>query len=120
MVREESYCIGREAIINALEHSGHLYIEVEITYDPGQFRLRIRDDGRGIDPAILEKGGRDNHWGLAGMRNRATRVGGQLEVWSRPGAGTEVALMVPGATAYRGLHAPLKSSWIQRFSGVKR
>lgn len=100
MILEESYSIGREAIINALQHSQCRNIEVEFIYDSREFRLRICDDGRGIDPVILEDGGRAGHWGLQGMRERAQRIGGQLELWSRPGSGTEVELKVPGATAY--------------------
>jgi len=101
MVREESYSVGREAIINAFKHSESRNIEVELIYDSREFRLRIRDDGRGIDPHILENGGRAEHWGLRGMRERANRIGAQLELWSRPLAGTEVGLTVPAATAYR-------------------
>ena len=74
---------------------------MEIIYDSREFRLRIRDDGRGIDPAILETGGRADHWGLQGMRERAHRIGGKLDLWSRPGSGTEVELTVPASTAYR-------------------
>jgi signal transduction histidine kinase len=105
LVLEESYSIGREAIINALLHSGGCNVEAEIIYDSREFRLRIRDDGRGIDPDVLEKGGRADHWGLQGMRERANRIGGQLKVWSRPESGTEVILMVPAAAAYRSLQA---------------
>lgn len=101
VVLEECYSIGREALFNALTHSGGLHIEAEIAYDARQFRLRIRDNGCGIDPAILEKGGRENHWGLRGMRERARKIGAHLQLWSRPGAGTEVELVVPAATAYR-------------------
>jgi signal transduction histidine kinase len=101
IIQEETYSIGREALINALSHSDAHNIEAEITYDSREFRLRIRDDGRGIDPGILEKGGRDDHWGLQGMRERAKRIGGKLDLWSRPGSGTEVELTVPAATAYR-------------------
>jgi signal transduction histidine kinase len=101
LVLEEVYCIGREAIINSLAHSECLGVEVEITYDARQFRLRVRDDGRGIDSAILEQGGRPGHWGLQGMRERAQRIGAQLQFWSRPGTGTEVELTVPAAAAYR-------------------
>ncbi|MBV9927476.1 MAG: hypothetical protein JOZ96_20825 [Acidobacteria bacterium] len=102
MVQEEAYCIGREAIINALTHSNGLHVEAEITYEPRQFRLRVRDDGRGIEPKILEEGGRHDHWGLQGMSERAERIGAQLKVWSSPETGTEVELTVPGATAYQG------------------
>jgi ligand-binding sensor domain-containing protein/signal transduction histidine kinase len=101
LVLEECYCIGREAIINALSHSGGEHVEAEIAYDARQFRLRVRDDGRGIEPKILEDGGRAGHWGLQGMRERAEKIGGQLRFWSRPETGTEVELTVPGSTAYR-------------------
>ena len=102
LVQEECYCIGREAIINALTHSEGQHVEAEIAYDSRQFRLRVRDDGRGIEPKILEAGGRAGHWGLQGMRERAEKIGGQLRFWSRPETGTEVELTVPGATAYQG------------------
>ena len=101
LVLEECYCIGREAIINALTHSEGQHVEAEITYDSRQFRLRVRDDGRGIDPKILEAGGRSGHWGLQGMHERAQKIGGQLRFWSRPETGTEVELIVRGATAYQ-------------------
>jgi signal transduction histidine kinase len=101
LVLEQSYSIGREALVNALNHSAGQHVEVEITYDAKQFRLRVRDDGRGIEPEILAKGSLDGHWGLQGMRERASKIGGQLEVWSRPGAGAEVQLTVPAKTAYR-------------------
>ena len=102
MVLEESYCIGREAIINALSHSGGQHVEAEIAYDSRQFRLRIRDDGRGIESEILDAGGRSGHWGLQGMHERAQKIGGQLRFWSRPETGTEIELTVPGTTAYQG------------------
>ena len=117
LVLDECYAIGREALINALSHSGGLHIEVEITYDAREFRLHVLDDGRGIDPEVLEKGARDGHWGLQGMRERATKIGGQLEFWSRPGTGTEVALTVPAAMAYRVL-AKSKRSWFGRPPGM--
>ena len=110
IIREETYAIGREALINALAHSQARKIEAEITYDSREFRVRIRDDGRGIDPDVLEKGGRADHWGLQGMRERADRIGGKLELWSRQGSGTEVELTVPAATAYRSLRGKSKDS----------
>jgi signal transduction histidine kinase/ligand-binding sensor domain-containing protein len=110
VVLAESYSIGREALVNALSHSEGQHVEVEITYDAKQFRVRVRDDGRGIDPGILEKGSRDGHWGLLGMRERAQKIGGQLEFWSQPGTGTEVELTVPAKTAYRSSAAKNKSA----------
>jgi len=60
----------------------------------------IRDDGKGIDPRVLERGGRSGHWGLPGIRERAKRIGAQLEVWSEVAAGTEVELSIPASIAY--------------------
>ena len=114
MVLEESHAIGREALINAFTHSGGSHVEMEILYEPEQFRLRIRDDGRGLDPEILGKGGRPGHFGLQGMRERAQKIGGQLELWSRPEAGTEVELRVPARTAYRGFRGEGWTSWFRR------
>jgi len=100
LVRDEAYWIGHEALFNALHHAGAKRIEVEIAYDPSQLRLRFRDDGCGIDPKILEAGGKPGHWGMRGMRERAARIGAHLETWSRPGAGTELELRIPGSVAY--------------------
>jgi signal transduction histidine kinase len=110
IVTEEAFTIGREALVNALTHSGAAQVEMEIAYDSRQLRLRIRDDGCGIDPAILAGGGRAGHWGIQGMRERALRIGARFEIWSRPGAGTEVELTVPAATAYRDVGAKVMTS----------
>jgi signal transduction histidine kinase/ligand-binding sensor domain-containing protein len=118
IVLEESYAIGREALLNALTHSGGLNVEAEIIYDPREFRLRIRDDGRGMAPGILEKGGRTDHWGLQGMRERAARIGAHLQLWSRPGLGTEVELKVPSETAYRNPRGKRKNQWFRRPSSA--
>jgi ligand-binding sensor domain-containing protein/signal transduction histidine kinase len=115
LVLEECYRIGREAIINALTHSEGQNVEAEITYDSRQFRLRVRDDGRGVDPAILEAGGRSGHWGLQGMHERAQKIGGELRFWSRPETGTEVELIVRAATAYQGA-SQRSGSFSRRFT----
>ena len=99
---DEIYCIGREAMVNAFRHAKGQSIEVEVDYAPWELRLRIRDDGRGIDPNILQSG-RPGHIGLAAMRERAERIGGQLDIISGPGAGTEIELRVPASKAYRGI-----------------
>ena len=88
------------SLVNALHHAGAKRIEVEIAYDPSQLRLRFRDDGCGIDPKIIEAGGIPGHWGMRGMRDRAGKIGAHLETWSRPGAGTELELRIPGSVAY--------------------
>lgn len=97
---EEVMRIAQEALTNAFRHARATRIETEIIYDHSELRLRIRDNGCGIDDIILEQG-RPDHWGLAGMRERAKKLHGQLEVWSRKGAGTEVELRVPSRIAFR-------------------
>ena len=99
-LQDEIYRIGREALRNAFQHANAHHIEARILYDEHLLRLRIRDDGEGIDPKVLEEGGRTGHWGLTGIRERAKRMGAQLNFRSEPGAGTEVQLTVPASVAY--------------------
>jgi signal transduction histidine kinase len=99
ILRDDIYRIAREALRNAFCHAQASKIEAEITYDDRFLRLRIRDDGKGIDPKLLRTG-RVGHWGLPGMRERAQQIGGKLELWSEVGAGTEVELRIPGSIAY--------------------
>lgn len=99
-LQDEIYRISREVIRNAFAHATASHIEVEIRYDQYQLRLRLRDDGKGIDPKVLEAGGQSEHFGIAGIRERARRIGAQLDFWSEEGAGTEVQLTIPGSMAY--------------------
>jgi signal transduction histidine kinase len=92
--------VAVEALRNAFKHARASVIEMELHYDDRELRLRVRDDGCGIDAAVLDSGGRAGHYGLAGMHERADLVRGKLGVWSRLGAGTEVELTIPGAIAY--------------------
>jgi signal transduction histidine kinase len=100
ILQDEVYRIAREVLRNAFRHAHAHRIEAEIRYDAREFRLRIRDDGEGMDAKVLAEGGRSGHWGLRGVRERAQRIGGQLDLWSEAGAGTEVQLIVPAAVAY--------------------
>jgi ligand-binding sensor domain-containing protein/signal transduction histidine kinase len=99
ILRDDIYRIAREALRNAFRHAQASQIEAEITYGERILRLRIRDDGKGIDPKHLHAG-RDGHWGLLGMRERAQQIGAQFEMWSEVGAGTEVELRIPGSIVY--------------------
>jgi signal transduction histidine kinase len=110
---DEAYRIGREAILNAFQHSLGSKIEAEITYDRDSLRLTIRDDGCGIDPSILGDG-RTGHWGLSGLRERAANIDGHLRIVSQPGAGTEVALVVPARVAYPKDSPKLTMPWFKR------
>jgi len=104
LLQDEIYRIAREVLRNAFQHAAAGRIEAAIQYDPDLFRLRIRDDGKGIDPKVLQEGARPGHFGLPGMRERATRIGARLRLWSESGAGTEVELTVPASVAYAGAH----------------
>jgi signal transduction histidine kinase len=99
ILRDDIYRIAREALRNAFSHAQATKIEAEIMYGQRLLRLRIRDDGKGIDPKLLDAG-RDGHWGLPGMRERAQQIGAQLDMWSEVGAGTEMELRVPESIAY--------------------
>jgi signal transduction histidine kinase len=101
MVRDEAYRIAGEALRNAFRHAHAQRIRVEIRYDKQQLCLRVRDDGKGIDEATIRRQPAQ-HFGLAGMRERAEIVGGRLEVWSRLDSGTQIELIVPSAAAYDG------------------
>jgi signal transduction histidine kinase len=99
LIRDEAYRIGREALVNAFHHAQASKIEVELDYANKHLRILVRDNGSGIDAAVLQEG-RDGHWGLAGMRERAESIGARLKVRSRAQAGTEVELFIPGKVAF--------------------
>jgi signal transduction histidine kinase len=105
LIRDEIYRIGREALVNAVRHSGASEIELEVDYQPSQVCVTIRDDGHGIDEQVL-RDGRTDHWGLLGMQERAERIGARLRVWSRRDKGTEVQLTVPTDVAATGSARP--------------
>jgi signal transduction histidine kinase/ligand-binding sensor domain-containing protein len=100
ILQDEVYRIARELLRNAFQHAQAREIEADIRYNRAQLRLRIRDDGKGIDPKVLHDGSRAGHWGLPGIRERAKRIGAQLDFWSQTGAGTEVQLTIPASVAY--------------------
>jgi signal transduction histidine kinase len=102
IIRDELYRVAREALRNAFTHARACHIEAELIYAERVFRLRIRDDGKGIEPAILAQG-RAGHYGLPGMRERCRQIGGEVTVRSAAGNGTEIELSIPGSIAYRML-----------------
>jgi signal transduction histidine kinase/ligand-binding sensor domain-containing protein len=99
IVRDEAFCIAREALANAFQHSRATRIELEVNYDRKKIRVSVRDNGSGIEPNVLEQG-RPGHWGLRGMRERAKQVSGQLEIRSHPDAGTEISITIATRTAF--------------------
>jgi len=116
IVRDEVYRIGREAVINAFHHARAKSITVEISYLENQLRLLITDDGCGINSEVLQAG-RDGHWGLSGMRERAERIKARLKLRSRVGSGTEVELSVPGKVAFQDKARESRLKWLTKFSG---
>jgi ligand-binding sensor domain-containing protein/signal transduction histidine kinase len=100
ILRDEVYRIAGEAMRNAFRHAEASRIEVEISYDPRKMRVRIRDDGKGIEPEVVAEGGRAGHWGIRGMRERASLIGGELEFWSDLQSGTEIELTIAAPKAY--------------------
>jgi signal transduction histidine kinase/streptogramin lyase len=115
VIRDEVYRIGRESLVNAFRHSRASKIEVEVDYSASNLRILVRDNGCGIDPQVL-RAGRDGHWGLPGMRERAEKVGAKLRVWSRASAGTEVELTVPGHVAFQSHTSARPRQWFARFN----
>jgi len=109
ILRDEVYRIAGETLRNAFRHAQAGQIEVEIRYDERHLRLRVRDDGRGIDPDILGEHPRSGHFGLHGMRERAKILGGRLDIWSKLGSGTEVDLSIPASKAYTTSSATRRS-----------
>jgi len=115
ILRDEVYRIAGEAMRNAFKHAQARRIEVDIRYDERQLRLRVRDDGKGIDAKHLDGDGYAGHYGLRGLRERAKLMGGTLAVWSELDSGTEVELSIPASRAYQT--ARRRSRLAEMFSG---
>jgi signal transduction histidine kinase/ligand-binding sensor domain-containing protein len=116
-VSGELYLIIREALTNARRHAQASVVEAEIEYGPSGLRVRIRDDGKGVDESLLRDGAHSGHFGLQGMRERARQIGASFDIWSGRGAGIEIEVIIPALTAY-GSGQPLRG-WIRRFGASK-
>lgn len=100
IVRDETYSIIQEAVRNSFRHARAKRVEVECIFGKRTFSVHVRDDGVGLDPAVLKLGHRKGHWGLPGMRERAVGFGAELQVFSQRNAGTEIQLRIAGSIAY--------------------
>jgi PAS domain S-box-containing protein len=111
-IQEELFQIAREALNNALKHAHALHVRVRVQSQQGGVCLQVRDDGVGFDPAqIRARGG----LGLPGMKERAQKIGADLEVTSEPGKGTTVRVAVApvksmGLEMEKGQHDPKDDS----------
>jgi signal transduction histidine kinase len=86
--------IGQEAMTNVVKHSGASHMDIQLRFSPEKVVMEIVDDGKGFDPnACLGPG--DGHFGLLGIRERAERLNGRMEVISVPGKGTRIYVEVP-------------------------
>jgi signal transduction histidine kinase/ligand-binding sensor domain-containing protein len=111
VVRDEAYRIASEALRNAFKHAHAHRIVVTIHYEARQFRLTVRDDGKGMDAETIQRRQVAGRFGLVGMHERAALVRGRLEVRSAIGSGTEIEVRIPAATAY-GVSG--RRSWYSR------
>lgn len=94
LIAEIDAIVG-EALVNVGRHSAAACVNIDIRFDPDRVAVTVRDDGVGIAPGVLSAGRRAGHYGLVGMRERARRIGGTLEIAPGPAGGTEVRLAVP-------------------------
>jgi ligand-binding sensor domain-containing protein/signal transduction histidine kinase len=89
-MRREIFLIFKEAVNNAIRHSRGSYVKIELSFENGALQLAVKDNGTGFDTTKNHRG-----HGLSSIRQRAERIGGELEINSTPGAGTEVTLQAP-------------------------
>jgi len=90
----ELLMVVREALHNALRHGQPKEVQVDISFEQREFRVRVRDDGCGFDPEAASSQP-NGHYGLIGIRERTKRIGGVLTLNSGSGVGTELTLSVP-------------------------
>ncbi len=119
IVREEAEKIGTEAVANALRHAKASAIDVDIIFGRRQFALRVCDDGVGIDETVVHHG-REGHFGLTGMRERARGIRGHISMASRPGGGTEIELIIAAGIAYVARRPAFARWWRGRFSTIRK
>lgn len=118
-VHSELALVAREGLFNAFQHAKASRIDVTVSYTDAAFQLKIADDGVGVPAETLASGECVGHWGLSGMRERTSRLGGSFELRCEPGAGTEIHLSVPAAKAYRQTeHQPAFSGLRRRLRGL--
>ena len=86
--------IAREAVRNALTHANAANVVIQVAFADHHVRIEVQDDGRGFDPQNGPPG-KDEHYGIVGMRERAEELGGKFEIDAKPGKGTHVVVSIP-------------------------
>jgi len=117
-VQRELYSIAREALTNTVYHSKAASAEISLIYANSYFFMKCCDTGIGLESSILTNGQRIGHWGLVGMRERASAIQGKIQLWSSPGTGTEIEIRVPARRAYRFPNT--RMAWLQRLLQLRR
>lgn len=98
----EINAIAREALHNACIHAAAGQVRIVLAFLPDGLSLSVSDDGRGIDAAVLRRGGAEGRWGLVGMRERAQGIGATLRIDAGSEGGTVVRLVVPATSSSGG------------------
>ena len=101
-VQAELYNIAHEALNNTLKHARASQVRIRLRYEESGTELEVSDDGVGFDPA---PGGLHGGFGISGMKERARKIGGLLQIESAPGRGTKVSVWVPTRTSTPSSHA---------------
>ncbi len=109
-VVDDLFQLGREALFNAYRHAQARHIQLHMEYKRKEFVLSISDDGHGLDPAVLERGHKERHFGIPGMSERANKIGGSLQINSTSSRGTRITVSVPRRHAY----LPRAWPWLAR------
>jgi signal transduction histidine kinase/ligand-binding sensor domain-containing protein len=104
-VEQELLLIVREAVANAMKHSGGSEVNVEILYEAGGMRLSCRDNGQGIQRNAPDYREGDGHWGMLGMRERSARIDAKFDCWSEPNRGTRITVSIDARRVYLREHA---------------
>ena len=115
-LHRDLYGIAHEAIVNAFLHAQADKVSVELLYASTWIRLIIRDDGIGIPQAYLGKHGKDGHWGLSGMRERASEIRAILDIRARDSGGTTVEVLA----CLRGCRWLRLQAWLNRIAGWRK
>jgi signal transduction histidine kinase/ligand-binding sensor domain-containing protein len=110
-VHDEVLKILKECIWNAFRHAEAQHITVTIHYSNRFFEVSVKDDGVGINPEILKHGGREGHWGLPGMRERAAALKALLVLQNCKDGGAEIVLKVNAREAYTSSGWSFLASW---------
>ena len=113
LIVSEIALIGSEALFNIAQHAHASTVEIAILFHRDALEVRFADDGQGLPEDVLARGGRDGHFGLFTMRERATRIGGKVTISSVAGKGTMVTIQLAAGLAY------LEASQGNRWSRLK-